>query len=285
MNKLNKKFLYKLIIFIISLIPIKIIRRKLRENFEYQYYSNLIKKEIKNNASTETIFVIGDSHTDIFNGHKLENKHLIIPNITYEESLYANISNSPKFITYLLGACLAYTTNSKKSTFSTFKKVQYLIDNNFLPKNCIICCSFGEIDCRVHIQKQAEKQNKSIEEIIDNVIKNYGDFLLNLKNQGYKIIAYAPIATQKDTVKLDKKFPRYATEIERNYIVSIFNEKLKNFCNMQDLMYLSIFNNLVNEDGSSKGEYYLTDGVHLKPECISFIETQIKTKGNEIYVL
>ena len=233
-------------------------------------------KDIQHKSGKETVFVIGDSHTDIFTKNTIEKKKIIWGNGTPEQNLWVNTENAPDFIAYHVGPCLAYSTNSRHSSQFFYEKLHFLLDNGFFPDGCRILTVFGEIDCRVHVKKQAEKQNKTEEEIVDEIIRHYGEFITMLKNRGYRVTVYAPIASQKETVNVDPEFPRYGSEIERNSISILFGRKMAEFCQRGGVRFVSIINKLLNSNLTTKGEYY-RDGVHLNLEAFPFIE-EIKEK-------
>ncbi|MBE6444393.1 MAG: hypothetical protein E7020_07010 [Alphaproteobacteria bacterium] len=228
----------------------------------------------KNSFSKNTFFVIGDSHTDIFSSNQFEKK-ILLGFKELKSNLWGSVYSAPEFVTYHLDACLAYNINKTNTTMKGHEKVDYLIKNKYLPKGCKVITSFGEIDCRVHIKKQAEKQNKTIDDVIDDVIEQYGNFLISLQNKGYNVIAYAPIASQKENIDIDPMFPRYGNEIERNKISLRFGNKLQMFCNKNKIKFISLLNDLVNNDLTTKSEFY-RDGVHLNMDARPIIIEKVK---------
>lgn len=217
----------------------------------------------------KTVFVIGDSHTDIFNGNTFDKKK----NLATKEKrwfLCANYEKAPDIVTYHLDAVLAFTANNQNSTLRCKEKVQYLINNGYLPRGSKIVISLGEIDCRVHVKRQAELQGINVSKVLDNIINNYFSFIFWLQSESYKVVVYGPIAQQKDSCLLDPAYPRYGTEIERNKIVGQFNEKLKIACKNKNIGFFTIYDQLMNEDGTTKGEY-LRDGVHLNNKAIPML--------------
>jgi hypothetical protein len=261
---------YKLKKFFISLIPIKSVRHKLKDKIFIKYNLQNIKYELPSLANKETIFVVGDSHTDIFNHNTYSSKRQIYKDCKLNNMLSVNTFNAPNFVTYHIGAALAYTTNATKSSFNSLNKTEFLIKQGLLPYGSKILCCFGEIDCRVHVKKQAEQSKISISNVIDNILHNYEEYLLYLRDMGYRVIAYGPVSSQKDSVKIDSAFPRYGSELERNKITEQFNKKLYEFCGKNRIAYFSVYEFLINSDGSTKGEYFC-DGVHLNLKALEFI--------------
>lgn len=267
--------------FFINLIPIKKVRKKLRQQYKAKQAIKKIKIAFYKSINPCTIFVIGDSHTDIFSKNRISEKISLTNKPELENMLMMNLTDAPNFVTYHIGACTAYATGKEHSSFHSKEKTDFLIKNGWLPPEAIILTVFGEIDCRVHIKKQAEKQNCPEDKIIDNIIHNYGEYLLFLKSQGYRVIAYGPIASQSDKAPFDPDFPRYGTEKERNKITLLFNQKLKKFCQTNGIGYFSVVDKLLNTDGTTKTEFY-RDGVHLNNEALCFLNPKLiinSTKG------
>ncbi len=221
-----------------------------------------IKKYAQSHAQS-VFFVIGDSHTEIFHKNSMATK-VLIAGSEAEPNKRMWFNKSKHFVCYHMFAVTAYNTNNPHATIPSLTKTKFLIENGFLPKGCKVICSFGEIDCRVHIQKQSEKQHRPVEQIIDDVMKNYETFLLMLKKQGYEVIAYGPIPSQSDHIALDPTFPRCGTEIERNKITKLFNQKLELLCKKNQLGYKTLFYDLINKDMTTKDTYLsIEDHVHL----------------------
>ena len=130
---------------------------------------------------------------------------------------------------------------------------------------------FWEIDCRVHVQKNAEKQNVDISVVVDDVIKNYGEYLMYIKSRGFDVWTFGPPCTQSDSAIIDPRYPRYGTEIERNKISQVFNDKLKKFCDNNGIKFRTLFPKLIDKDFSSI-DGALCDGCHLDEKWYAEIE-------------
>lgn len=240
---------------------IDLFRRKkkitITENFEY--YAK------KNNK----INIIGDSHSIFFSG-----KNIGIPDCSFHD---INFYNNSDFKIFHIGPVLAYSLNKTNTKSKGLEKVQYLLKNGYITKNSVILCCFGEIDIRVHVLRQAERQNKMPEEIIDGIIENYLDFLLKLK-QSNIVCVWGPVATQSDRMN-NPEYPIYGSMENRNKATKYFNEKLKKVCSENQIGFLSIFNELIDENFRTKYEYYC-DEVHLSQNakwlCKDLLDKELK---------
>ncbi|MBR6010702.1 MAG: hypothetical protein IKP35_04810 [Alphaproteobacteria bacterium] len=267
-RKMIYKYLKNKILFLITRVP--------KRQEKYRAAKNWLKahKKFCRVFTPNTFFVIGDSHTDIFNQNMFYEK-VLLGQDELKSNLWGCIYSAPDFVTYHLDAVLAYNMNRHGSTMKGLEKIEYLINNGYLPKHAKVVTSLGEIDCRVHVKKQAEQQNITTDQVIYNIIQNYGTLLKMLKNKGYRVYAYAPIASQKETVDIDPQFPRYGSEIERNNISLVFGKKLKEFCDKNNMGFVSMLKDLLNDDMTTKGEYY-RDGVHLNMDARPMLVQKFK---------
>ena len=232
----------------------------------YLYCYTKLKSSLKNNK----FFVIGDSHTDIFCSNTIDEKVPLGKGL-FGQPIMVNFHNYPNIITYHLGPCTAYKLSGESSTQGQ-EKLDYLINEGFLPEKSKVICVFGEIDCRIHIKKQADKQGCKVEKIIDEVIANYGNFLNRLKKRGYEVIAYAPVAQLADSLD----YIKFGTQEERNKITIDFTKKLSEFCKKNEIKFISILDELLNKDMTTRDDLY-RDGVHLNDKAIKLIADKLNS--------
>ena len=216
-----------------------------------------------NHYRNNTIIVLGDSHVNFFSG----NENLTFLPIGHGINTCFNNISYP-FTPLHTGPCLAYNCNRLDTTFRFHEKVTYLCQNFIQPHAKIICC-LGEIDLRVHVFKQASLQNRTYQEIADDILTEYIRFLISLKNQGYRVCCWGPIASQTESCPLDPKFPRNGTEIERNKATAYFNRQLAILCQKYDIVYLSIFDKMITADYRTLGQYLSPDRCHLSQSALS----------------
>lgn len=118
--------------------------------------------------SSKKLIVVGDSHSIIWSGTLFTNlvEKTSSPRETSHKSIFENVE------VFWLGPSLAYNLMGKgnelgKWGFKVFEKIDSLLNNNV--KIGYIILSFGEIDIRCHVVKQALLLNCSIEKIVDNL--------------------------------------------------------------------------------------------------------------------
>ncbi len=223
------------------------------------------------------IIVIGDSHVNFFSG----NEELSFKPIKHiglnKNELVGNCQDKNKrFYTIHLGPVLAYNSNKIGSSIKGLERVIYLINNNLLPKKSLILCSFGEIDIRVHILKKAEQRKVEVDEIIKEVVSSYFKFLLYLKNNGFRVMVWSPVPNGH-CKKNELNLPYYGSEKERNNVTLKFISYLEEFGKKNNIPVLSICKELLNDDFTTKSEYY-ADLCHLSQRANEFMKKEFFEK-------
>lgn len=215
-----------------------------------------------------TTVVIGDSHVNFFSG----NEALTYEPIGHDINVCPQVNDLPLTV-FHLGPCLAYKSHDYGSTTGFREKLDFLISDFITPGASLLLC-LGEIDIRMHVWKQAENQGCSYTEIVDDIISKYNKALLSLKEQGFDISVWSPIASQADDFEMDENFPRYGDEIERNMATLYFCEKLEDLCRDNGFGFYSITKDLIDAKTlRTKTEYICDDHCHLSQRAISLIDS------------
>ncbi len=198
---------------------------------------------------SQIIHCIGDSHASFFSG-----RNSLQP-VWPEKS-----SDTIPFLkSYRLGAVLAYSLSDLGTTMLGREKLLEIVKT--LPHGSNLLFAFGEIDCRVHLIKQSEKQNKTIEDVVISTTERYISALVPLKNEFHIIIwGVPPSTTAKDAT--NQSFPHYGTCEERNAVTKIFNKNLEILSKKHGFTYISIFDTLIHKNGLTNNKYFIDD-VHL----------------------
>jgi hypothetical protein len=210
------------------------------------------------------IHCIGDSHSSVFSG-----KDEMMP-IWPQRSL----DITEYFKSYRIGPATAYQLDNKKPILND------IIFNNVNKTNDSVLFCFGEVDIRAHLIKQINLQELTKFEIVKECVDRYVNVMLHYKEQGYNIIAWGPIASWHE----DKPYttgPSYGTCLERNTITKEFNDYLLELCLKNDIKFVSIFKDMVDENLNTKHEY-LDDWegchIHLNQKALPLIIKEFKDK-------
>lgn len=216
-----------------------------------------------NHIINDTIIVLGDSHVNFFSGNEM----LTFTPIGNQINVCPTITNAP-FTVLHLGPCLAYTCNKSDTSMHFHEKAEFLC-NNFIKPNAHIVCSLGEIDLRVHVFPQSKLQNKPYQKIVDDILTEYLSFLLSLKERGFHVYCWGPIASQRDNCPIDPAYPRNGSETERNMATLYFTQQLAVLCRQHDIPFMSIFDQMITDDFQTMDEYLSPDHCHLGQRALA----------------
>ncbi len=190
------------------------------------------------------IHVIGDSHVQVFKGIS---KYVLI---------------------HRLGPSTAYNLGRKGSTTNSNSQLFKIIEKS--SRRDILVLVFGEIDCRIHIYNQYEKNKRefTISKLIDRTIASYGDVLKQLSRLDMRLAVYAvpPVGTAGNAYG----HPHYATREIRGMITREFNQKLKLLCSQKGYKFLDIYSAVCDERGFMPDEYAFDD-THLNGKVAGLI--------------
>tara|TARA_B100001057_G_scaffold260470_3_gene260665 strand:+ start:2080 stop:2721 length:642 start_codon:yes stop_codon:yes gene_type:complete len=207
------------------------------------------------------IICLGDSHSSVF---------------SQEEKI---VSQWPKkdyklFSTFKpirIGPATAYNLEKKVKLLNKILNMTL-----YFSKDYVMFC-FGEVDIRAHLIKQSKLQNIDIELIVKECVNRYISTIM--KVTPYRPInkaIFAPIASWTEEKPYDG--PSFGTNRERNNTTKIFNKHLEKACIENDLIFISIFDDMLNEDGSTN-PIYLDDfgtGIHLSQKSMPLIIKKLK---------
>lgn len=215
-----------------------------------------------------TTLVVGDSHVNFFSG----NEYLTFDPIGVDFNVCPQV-NGLNFTTFHLGPCLAYTSRKMDSTYKFREKLELLHENYFLPGSKIIL-SLGEIDLRVHVYPQTVKRGCEYTEVVDEILQNYEETILWLKERGYDVCVWGPIASQTDSCRVDSNFPRHGSEIFRNQATKFFNDTLSKWCEKNEIRFATIFYDMITDDFHTKDYYISDDGCHLSQKAMEIFPSE-----------
>jgi hypothetical protein len=177
------------------------------------------------------------------------------------------------FSLHHISQATAYNLN-KDNSFSQSKR--YL--NSFLPainkQRDVLLLVFGEIDARVHIFLQYEKNNEkiSIERLIEATVEKYGETIRRLKDEGFAVCVHGiPPAARKD---FESNLPFLGSPEQRSQISRDFNRKLGALCRRSGVTFIDMQSIAADENGFMKKEY-AADEVHLNTRVVSFARDKI----------
>jgi tetratricopeptide (TPR) repeat protein len=243
----------------------------------YEAFTKIIevlkeKNELTHNENNKIIHCIGDSHACFFSGH--DSIHEMWP-------FY--IGQNLPFKSYRIGSTLAYNLCALNTTTRGREYLFNLLPT--LPQRSNILLIFGEVDCRAHIGKQADKQGLPVEVIIKECIDRYFSVILEIISFGFNVGVWG-VHPSNQYIKCgpdhEHTFPVYGTIQERNNITRLFNNYLEDRCLQNSIQFVSIFEELINANLTAKSEYYVDD-IHLSQKVCPLSLPKIKAAYAEVF--
>lgn len=136
----------------------------------------------------------------------------------------------------------------------------------------------GEIDCRWHLPKKVKTQNRSIQDVVQECVDQFFPALLHLKDNGYNVIGWGNHPTTTSGHNDDPDNPVYGDCLFRNEISLCWNDMLEKHCRSNDMKFVSIVRNLIDENGLTKMEYF-RDYCHLEKPAMPLVIEACKKEG------
>lgn len=220
------------------------------------------------------IHAIGDSHCLFFSGQQ---PPAIIPN-KWGPGIDGAQDRLLEFRTYHLGPVLAYNLCERETTTRGREKLLSLLDRAVIPGGSTLLLCFGEIDCRCHLLKQAQVQNRTLADVAVECVRRYFGFIDELRDRQCVPVVWGPVASQPDDWPLNADFPRFGTECERNLATGVFSAKCRMLCAAHKIPYVSLLDKLASRDfRTNRSMFY--DACHVKSELLPAAIAALKAAG------
>lgn len=215
---------------------------------------------------THIIHCIGDSHVSFFSGNDA-----IQPG--YPELADDRI---PCFRTYRLGPTLAYSLASENTRTRGREKLFEIVHKLKGAGAHLLLC-FGEIDCRYHLLKQSEQQQRPIDAVVKECTRRYTSVVDEIRPFfSGDIYIYNVIPSSREEIVAE--FPTYGTCEERNHVSRLFNQNLATYCEQTGVHFVSIFDVLLASDGLTNMDYYM-DQIHLSQKAQPLVMETLSRVG------
>lgn len=132
---------------------------------------------------------------------------------------------------------------------------------------------FGEIDVRCHIEKQSISQQRSWEEVMDDLSCRYIKTILENKKQFHHLSCVVCGVIPPTDRSFNVKYPFYGELETRVKLTQALNRKLQDLCTYHDLIFLDLYPDFSSKNGDLKKD--VSDGgVHISPS----LNDQVKQK-------
>lgn len=208
-----------------------------------RYFINYISSFLK---ISKKIVCIGDSHTAVF--------HFINYDSWFSGYFFKTL--------VVHGATASGIENPNSKTQAKTKFDAFLDANN--NKKSLVLFQLGEIDCGFVIWYRSTKYDESIDEQLKQTLHNYQSYILSVKRKSKQIIVmsailptiqdgqeYGEVANLRKEVK--------ATLKERTALTLRFNDLMKIFCKQNNLLFLDLENQLLDQKSNTVKKQFLND--------------------------
>jgi len=138
---------------------------------------------------------------------------------------------------------------------------------NSLPitPNDPILIAIGEVDCRWHLPKQADLQQRDAKEVVHECIDRFFAVHSHLQDAGYKVVGWGGHPSTTRGHDDNPSEPVFGDCLTRNKITLEWNDYLEQKCREKGIIFSSVVRELINVDGLTKMQYY-KDYCHLDSE-------------------
>ncbi|HTJ78604.1 MAG TPA: hypothetical protein VL357_06370 [Rariglobus sp.] len=219
------------------------------------------KSSSADSGAEPVVYCIGDSHVCFFSGR----------NVIHRDWPNESDDQLPWFKTYRLGSALAYNLPRHGTKTRGRERLFEVLDTK-VPPGARVLLSFGEIDCRAHLIKQAQLKGVSIETVVELCLDEYFKVVREVVARGFQVIVYNVVPSRQSTVgggalKDADPFVTTGTWRERNRAARLFNESARRRCADCGGRFLENFSHLIDERGKTI-QWYFWDSIHLSQRAM-----------------
>lgn len=188
---------------------------------------------LKRRLTKNTVLVLGDSHAAVFNHPHMRR--------SFPEAHFHVCSVGGATISGL------ENPNSKTNSRNIFEKALKTFRRR---KSTIVM--LGEVDTGFVIWYRAAKYKESVDEMLKKTVTKYERFLEQIKKHKEVIVISTPLPTIHDDASgevADLRKEVTATLLERTALTLKFNALISSFCEAHNVIFLSLDEDSLGEDG------------------------------------
>lgn len=209
------------------------------------------------------IHVIGNSHVCMFSGPGFSFLH-------YGEKIQRCTQGDIEYVAYHIGPVIAYNFYEHH-----LPEVRDILTKYVNKETDYVMLVVGEVDCRWHLPFQAAAQNRDLDELTKECVNRFFRSYEDLHNEGYKCITWGSHPSTNKGHDANPNVMIYGDNPPRNQASKVFAAELCELSHKLNISHVSILDELLNPDGSTKMDSYL-DYCHLKPELLPHITELIR---------
>ena len=213
------------------------------------------------------VHVVGDSHVCFFSGIE----PIAHP---WPEPSEDRIG---LFRTHWLGPATAYNLPDLGTTVRAREKLLSVLAYGPVEPRGLVMLSFGEIDCRFHLLKQAETQRREVDELVRECVQRYSGVAREIQGFGFRPLVWnvVPSGQPRTSEETHSEFPHWGTVEERNAVTRLFNDECAAALAASGIPFVSIFDDLLGPDGLPLRDAYYMDAVHLSQKAMPLAEAAV----------
>lgn len=140
-----------------------------------------------------------------------------------------------------------------------------------IPPGATLLLSFGEIDCRAHLIRQAETQQVSVQVVVDACLDAYFKVVRELLALGHSVIVYNAVPSSPKTrilrARSEARYTTYGTRAQRDEVIRRFNLGARTRCLDCGAKFLGTATDLTNRRGKAL-RWYFFDSIHLSQRAM-----------------
>jgi len=219
------------------------------------------------------VHVIGDSHVALFSGR---------------DAMTAawprrSVDTLPGFRTYRLGSVLAYRLSDWGTTTHGREKLLLLLAYGAPPPKARVLLCFGEIDCRYHLLRQAERTGRPIDDVVAECVDRYATVVREVLRMGFRTAVWGVVpANSVEPREGDPEYPYWGTAAQRNEVASVFNRMLAETLAPDGVPVATVSEVLSGGTAAPLDERYFMDDVHLSQEARTAAVQAVETAFEEV---
>ena len=188
------------------------------------------------------IYTIGNSHANVF---------------TNSEPGCSSVRYKDPFKSISIGPTIAYNFYEHH-----YPIVLEVIKQFNVQKDDYVILIVGEVDCRWHLPYQAMVQNRNVWDLTKECIDRFYRCHIDLKSRGYNVLSWGGHPSNNNGHDDSPGSPIFGNVQLRNKISKMWDSYLEAKSKENNRTHISIINELLNADGTTKMEYFM-DYCHL----------------------
>jgi hypothetical protein len=177
-----------------------------------------------------------------------------------------------------------------KLMYSFARDKNKIINEDYINNGDYVCFCFGEIDCRVHINKNEPNWKESIDEIVSEyfiaISNNVSN--LNVNTCVYNVVPQLERGLPEnfwitkwddDNAHNPSVLPAIGTDEDRVKYSLYMNQKIKEYCVLYGYIFFDIYDNYTNDKGYLNPTYsdancHIKDPVFIREKLIKIINNE-----------